>query len=128
MTTKRAIRPQWLIFILLAVGLTAFLMFFSDSGGYTRVDTSAALDLIATDKVDTARVVNNERIELALKDGVTYSDGARSRTRRRSTPSTSTPVVRRSSRHSMTIRRPRASPTRSTPRTGLRRCSAWSCR
>ena len=77
MTTKRAIRPQWLIFILLAVGLTAFLMFFSDSGGYTRVDTSAALDLIATDKVDTARVVNNERIELALKDGVTYSDGAR---------------------------------------------------
>ena len=35
MTTKRAIRPQWLIIILLGVGLTAFLMFFSDGGGYT---------------------------------------------------------------------------------------------
>ena len=74
---RRAIRPQWLIFILLAVGLTAFLMFFSDSGGYTRIDTSAALELIAADKVETARVVNNERLELTLKEGVTYSDGAR---------------------------------------------------
>ncbi len=77
MTTKRAIRPQWLIFILLGVGLTAFLMFFSDSGGYTRVDTSAALELISQDKVESARVVNNERLELTLKDGMTYSDGAK---------------------------------------------------
>ncbi len=77
MTTKRAIRPQWLIIILLGVGLTAFLMFFSDSGGYTRVDTSAALELISQDKVESARVVNNERLELTLKDGMTYSDGAK---------------------------------------------------
>ena len=77
MTTKRAIRPQWLIIILLGVGLTAFLMFFSDSGGYTRVDTSAALELISQDKVESARVVNNERLELTLKEGVTYSDGAK---------------------------------------------------
>ena len=52
-------------------------MFFSDSGGYTRVDTSAALELISQDKVESARVVNNERLELTLKEGVTYSDGAK---------------------------------------------------
>jgi len=77
MTTKRVIRPQWLILILLVLGVMVFLTFFSDSGGYTRVDTSAALELVAQDKVESARVVNNERIELVLKEGVTYSDGAR---------------------------------------------------
>ncbi len=49
--------------------------FFADAGGYTRIDTSAALQLIKDDKVESAKLLNNERLELVLKDGQLYSDG-----------------------------------------------------
>jgi len=64
----------------LSIGLVVLLgtsMLFNDSGGYTRVDTSAALDLIKNDKVESAKLLNNERLELVLKPGETYSDGQR---------------------------------------------------
>ncbi|MBK8468511.1 MAG: ATP-dependent zinc metalloprotease FtsH [Candidatus Phosphoribacter sp.] len=77
MKTKRKIRPQWLVLLFLSGGLLTFLMFSSGAGGSTRIDTSAALELVAQDKVASARVVNNERLELTLKDGITYSDGDR---------------------------------------------------
>ena len=77
MKTKRTVRPQlaWLLLIVLVLfGLTFFL---SDTSGMQRIDTSASLKLIQEDKVDTAKLLNNERLELVLKDGVTYSDGSR---------------------------------------------------
>ena len=77
MKTKRTVRPQlaWLLLIVLVLfGLTFFL---SDTSGMQRIDTSASLKLIQEDKVDTAKLLNNERLELVLKDGVTYSDGTR---------------------------------------------------
>ncbi len=77
MKTKRIARPQLLWLVLIAAGLFSMMALFSDTGGYTRIDTSAALQLLSEDKVDTAKVLNNERLELVLKDGVTYSDGTR---------------------------------------------------
>ena len=77
MKTKRIARPQLLWLVLIAAGLFSMMALFSDSGGSTRIDTSAALQLISEGKVDTAKVLNNERLELVLKDGVTYSDGAK---------------------------------------------------
>ncbi|HRW19822.1 MAG TPA: ATP-dependent zinc metalloprotease FtsH [Dermatophilaceae bacterium] len=79
MQTKRPTRRMpW--FGWLSIGLVVLLgtsMLFNDSGGYTRVDTSAALDLIKNDKVESAKLLNNERLELVLKPGETYSDGQR---------------------------------------------------
>ena len=75
MKTKRTVRPQlaWLLLIVLVLfGLTFFL---SDTSGMQRIDTSASLKLIQEDKVDTAKLLNNERLELVLKDGQLYSDG-----------------------------------------------------
>ena len=46
------------------------------SSGYQRIDTSAAEQLISTGKVDQVRLLNNERMELDLKSGVTYSSSA----------------------------------------------------
>ncbi len=76
MNAKRLLRMP-MTWILVVLGVLMFTVFFSDSGGYTRVDTSAVMDLINQDKVDQARLVNNEKIQLTLKDGLTYSDGAR---------------------------------------------------
>ena len=56
MKTKRIARPQLLWLVLIAAGLFSMMALFSDTGGYTRVDTSAALQLISEDKVDTAKV------------------------------------------------------------------------
>ena len=46
-----------------------------DDGGYTRIDTSAAQQLITEKKVERPVVTNNEVVDLDLKKGETYSDG-----------------------------------------------------
>lgn len=58
------------------IAITAGLFFFYDgSGGYQRVDTSAAETLIREDKVDKAEFTSDNVLQLDLKDGETYSDG-----------------------------------------------------
>ena len=74
MTTKRIIRPQLLWLLVIGAAVLSLMFFFSDSGGYTRIDTSAALQLITDDKVAQARIVNNEQVQLQLKDGVSYTN------------------------------------------------------
>ncbi len=75
MTTKRTIRPQWLWLLVILGVIFAVTFFFSDSGSGTRIDTSAALQLVKDGRVESAKVLNNERVELTLKDGQLYSDG-----------------------------------------------------
>ena len=56
------------------IAITAGLFFFYDgSGGYQRVDTSAAETLIREDKVDKAEFTSDNVLQLDLKDGETYS-------------------------------------------------------
>jgi cell division protease FtsH len=76
MNAKRILRTPmtWLVLLALMFGMSFLL---ADTSGFARVDTSAALDLITQDKVASATLLNNERLELTLKDGVTYSDGQR---------------------------------------------------
>ena len=76
MNAKRILRlPTTWVILVLALVLSFFL--FSDTGGYTRIDTSAVMQLINDGKVDSAKLVNNERVQLVLKDGQAYSDGER---------------------------------------------------
>ena len=77
MKTKRTIRPQLAWLLIIVLGLFGLTFFLSDTSGMQRIDTSASIKLIQEDKVDTAKLLNNERLELVLKDGVTYSDGSR---------------------------------------------------
>ncbi len=75
MATKRSIRPQW-IWLMAILGVIFVMTYvFSDTGGFVRVDTSAAIKLIQDEKVETVKLLNNERMELTLKEGQTYSDG-----------------------------------------------------
>ena len=72
MNVKRFGRaPVLAIFGVLFVGMVLLSML--GGSGYQRVDTSAAEQLISTGKVDQVRLLNNERMELDLKTGVTYS-------------------------------------------------------
>jgi cell division protease FtsH len=75
MTKKRTIRPQWIWLMVILGVVIAGTFFFADTGGSTRIDTSAALQLIKDGKVESAKLLNNERLELVLKDGQLYSDG-----------------------------------------------------
>ena len=75
MNVKRFGRaPVLAIFGVLFVGMVLLSML--SSSGYQRIDTSAAEQLISTGKVDQVRLLNNERMELDLKTGVTYSSSA----------------------------------------------------
>jgi cell division protease FtsH len=74
MDFKRILRaPLFWVVAVVAITLTVFS--FSDAGGYTRIDTSAAQQLISEKKVERVVVTNNEVIDIDLKKGQTYSDG-----------------------------------------------------
>ena len=77
MCIRDSIRPQLAWLLIIVLGLFGLTFFLSDTSGMQRIDTSASIKLIQEDKVDTAKLLNNERLELVLKDGVTYSDGSR---------------------------------------------------
>jgi cell division protease FtsH len=74
MDFKRILRAP-LFWVVAVIAITLMVFSFSDAGGYTRIDTSAAQQLISQDKVERAVVTNNEVVDLDLKKGVTYSDG-----------------------------------------------------
>jgi cell division protease FtsH len=72
MDFKRIIRTP-LFWVLAAVAMAVVLFSFTDSGGYARVDTSTAIQLIKQKKVDSAVIVDNESLDLTLKKGSEYS-------------------------------------------------------
>ncbi|MDQ2782137.1 MAG: ATP-dependent metallopeptidase FtsH/Yme1/Tma family protein, partial [Actinomycetota bacterium] len=58
-----------MVWIVVLIGAAILALSLSDGGGFTRIDTSKALDLVNSNKVDSAKLVNNERMELTLKAG-----------------------------------------------------------
>src|SRR6478735_12657230 len=74
MDFKRILRAP-LFWVVAVIAITLMVFSFSDAGGYTRIDTSAAQQLITEKKVERAVVTNNEVVDLDLKKGVSYSDG-----------------------------------------------------
>jgi cell division protease FtsH len=74
MDFKRILRAP-LFWVVAVVAITLMVFSLSDTGGYTRIDTSAAQKLIAEHKVDRVVVTDNEVVDLDLKKGESYSDG-----------------------------------------------------
>jgi cell division protease FtsH len=73
MDAKRIIRTP-MLWIVLLLGLLIFGMMFSDSGA-PRIDTSEAMKQITSKNVESAKLLNNERIELTLKQPYSSADG-----------------------------------------------------
>ncbi len=72
MNVKRLGRgPLLAILAVFAVGM--LMLSFIGGSGYQRIDTSAAETLIKQGQVESARLLNNEQVQLDLKSGVTYS-------------------------------------------------------
>ena len=63
MDFKRILRTP-LFWVIVVVATTLMVFSFSDSGGYVRIDTSAAEKLIAEDKVEKVKLTNNEVIDI----------------------------------------------------------------
>ena len=74
MDFKRILKTP-LFWVIVVVATTLMVFSFSDGGGYTRIDTSAAEKLISEDKAQSVKLTNNEVIDIDLKSGQTYSDG-----------------------------------------------------
>src|SRR5689334_3848394 len=74
MDFKRILRAP-LFWVVAIVAITLMVFTVGEGGGYTRIDTSAAQQLITEKKVERAVVTNNEVVDLDLKKGESYSDG-----------------------------------------------------
>jgi cell division protease FtsH len=73
MDAKRILRTP-LLWILVLISALVFGMMFSESGP-PRIDTSAAMKQITDGNVESAKLLNNERMELTLKTPYTSPDG-----------------------------------------------------
>ncbi|MDQ2755764.1 MAG: ATP-dependent metallopeptidase FtsH/Yme1/Tma family protein, partial [Actinomycetota bacterium] len=71
MDFKRIVRTPF-VWILVLVIATVVALNLSGGDGYQRIDTSKALTLISEGKVDSATLLNNQRVELTLTSP--YSD------------------------------------------------------
>ena len=70
---KKFVRtPLFWIFLIIGAALIWFGL--SGNDGFERVDTSAALEQIEADKVESAKVTP-DRVDLTLKEGQTYTGG-----------------------------------------------------
>jgi cell division protease FtsH len=74
MDFKRILRAP-LFWVVAVIAITLMVFSLSDAGGYTRIDTSAAEQLITQKKVEKVTITNNEVVDIDLKSGQTYSDG-----------------------------------------------------
>src|SRR5688572_4661968 len=74
MDFKRILRAP-LFWVVTVIAVTLLVFSLGDTSGYTRIDTSAAQQLITEKKVERAVITNNEVVDLDLKKGQTYSDG-----------------------------------------------------
>ncbi len=73
MDAKRILRTP-LVWIMVLISALVFGMLFSDAGA-PRIDTSEAMKQITTGNVESAKLVNNERMELTLKTPYSSADG-----------------------------------------------------
>ncbi|MBW8730364.1 MAG: ATP-dependent zinc metalloprotease FtsH [Terrabacter sp.] len=73
MDAKRILRTP-LLWILVLISALVFGMMFSESGP-PRIDTSAAMKQITDGNVESAKLLNNERMELTLKTPYSSPDG-----------------------------------------------------
>ena len=74
MDYKRILRTP-IVWVVLIFGIGLLWLTASDSGSFSRIDTSAAEKLINDGSVDSAKFVGDDRLDLTLKSGQTYSDG-----------------------------------------------------
>src|ERR1035437_8353664 len=75
MDFKRIIRTP-IIWVVLIFGIGLLVLTLASSDGFVRIDTSAAQKLISSGSVQSAKFVGDDQIDLTLKAGRTYSDGA----------------------------------------------------
>ncbi|AKT51171.1 ATP-dependent zinc metalloprotease FtsH [Arsenicicoccus sp. oral taxon 190] len=75
MDPKRIFRSPWLLVALLTLLLAGWLTL-GEQTDYREVDTSAAVQLIQQDKVESAKLVDGNRVDLTLKPGNEYSEGS----------------------------------------------------
>jgi len=74
MNFKRILRTP-VVWVVLIFGIGVLWLSVGDASSFTRIDTSAAEKLINEGDVDSAKFVGDDRIDLTLKPGQTYSDG-----------------------------------------------------
>ncbi|HEY5249554.1 MAG TPA: ATP-dependent zinc metalloprotease FtsH [Dermatophilaceae bacterium] len=74
MDFKRIIRTP-VIWVVLVFVIGLLWLSLAGSDGFVRIDTSAAQKLINTSRVESAKFVGDDQINLTLKPGKTYSDG-----------------------------------------------------
>jgi cell division protease FtsH len=74
MNFKRILRTP-VIWVVLVFGIGMLWLSLAGSSGFTRIDTSAAEKLINNGSVDSAKFVGEDRLDLTLKPGTSYSDG-----------------------------------------------------
>jgi cell division protease FtsH len=74
MDFKRILRTP-IVWVVLILGIGMLWLSVSSASGFTRIDTSAAEKLINDSAVDSAKFVGDDRIDLTLKPGQSYSDG-----------------------------------------------------
>ncbi len=74
MDWKRIVRTP-MVWVVLVVGIGVLFVSLGGNGGYSRIDTSAAERLISDGKVDSAKFVDTDRLDLTLKPGETYTGG-----------------------------------------------------
>jgi cell division protease FtsH len=75
MDFKRILRTP-IIWVVLIFGIGLLWLSLASSDGFVRIDTSASQKLINSAQVESAKFVGEDQIDLTLKPGVTYSDGA----------------------------------------------------
>ena len=74
MDFKRILRTP-VVWVVLIFGIGVLWLSVADASSFTRIDTSAAEKLINDGAVDSAKFVGDDRIDLTLKQGQSYSDG-----------------------------------------------------
>src|SRR6476646_8023666 len=74
MDFKRILRTP-MIWVVLIIGIGVLWLSVGDTSGFSRIDTSAAEKLITDNKVDSAKSVDNDHVQLTLKKGQTYTGG-----------------------------------------------------
>jgi cell division protease FtsH len=75
MDFKRILRTP-IVWVVLVFGIGLLWLSLASASGFTRIGTSAAEKLINTNSVQSATFVADDEIDLTLKPGQTYSDGA----------------------------------------------------
>jgi len=74
MDFKRILRTP-IVWVIVIFGIGLLWLSLSSSSGFVRIDTSAAQKLINDGSVESAKFAGDDKIDLTLKPGKTYSDG-----------------------------------------------------